>query len=81
MTKNVSQIHTDLKPLDSWLKTIGRSAVTGWRWRQRGWLSVVNINGRNYLPAEEIGRFLDRARSGEFANNTHAPIKKGAAVK
>jgi hypothetical protein len=66
---------TGLSPFDAWLKSIGRSASTGWRWRQRGWLRVVNIAGRNYVAAEEVDRFLERAKSGEFASNTHPSLK------
>ena len=77
MIEQLSQMGTELRPFDGWLKQIGRSAATGWRWRRRGWLRVVNISGRLYLPAEEAGRFLQRAEAGEFSRNTHPPLKGG----
>jgi len=77
MIEQLSQMGTELRPFDSWLKNIGRSTATGWRWRRRGWLRVVNISGRLYLPAEEAGRFLQRAEAGEFSRNNHPPLKVG----
>ncbi|MCW5555431.1 MAG: hypothetical protein KIS67_25125 [Verrucomicrobiae bacterium] len=77
MIDQSSQIEDRLTPLSVWLRGVGRSKATGWRWRRRGWLRVVNIGGRNYVPADEIGRFLQRADAGEFSRNNHPPLKNG----
>jgi hypothetical protein len=77
MIEHSRHIGTELKPFDSWLKSLGRSAATGWRWRRRGWLRVINIGGRNYVASDEIGRFLQRAEAGEFSRNNHPPLKGG----
>lgn len=68
---------TGLRPFDSWLRNIGRSAATGWRWRRRGWLRVINIGGRNYVASNEIRRFLQRAEAGEFSRDNRPPLKGG----
>lgn len=57
----------ELISLSKWLRDIGRSDTTGWRWCQAGWLHPVNIAGRPYLTAEDIRQFSDRAKRGEFA--------------
>lgn len=73
------QIHQSPKPavisLSKWLKGVGVSKVTGWRWCKRGWLNPVNIAGRPYLTADDIHQFEARATAGEFAK---AP--RGAAA-
>jgi len=35
--------------LSWWLEQMGVTAITGWRWRKKGWLKVTNICGRLYL--------------------------------
>ena len=52
---------------DRWLKSVGRSRVTGWRWVGKGMISPVNILGKNYITREEDVRFWQRAKAGEFA--------------
>jgi len=52
-----------------WLRGIGRSDTTGWRWCQAGWLHPVNIAGRPYLTRQEILQFQARAAAGEFAQD------------
>jgi hypothetical protein len=50
-----------------WLSRIGRSRSTGLRWRDRGWVAPVNIDGHLFVAQEEIDRFWARAKAGEFA--------------
>ena len=64
----------ELISLSKWLRDIGRSDTTGWRWCQAGWLHPLNIAGRPYLNREDIQQFQARAALGEFAK---APV--GAA--
>jgi predicted site-specific integrase-resolvase len=61
-----------------WAGTIGISPVTAYRWRLRGWISVINIAGKLYLTSEEIERFNQRAASGEFAKNSNLSASKVA---
>jgi predicted site-specific integrase-resolvase len=53
--------------LNKWLGDMGVTSTTGWRWRKRGILQVVNIYGRLYLSDEAIADFHRRATAGEFA--------------
>ncbi len=55
------------------------SAVTGWRYRKRGWLNCINIAGRWYIERAEIERFLERARAGDFAKTPACPKRKEAS--
>jgi hypothetical protein len=52
---------------DLWLDQIGRSRSTGLRWRNRRWVTTVNIDGHQFIAQEEIDRFWARAKAGEFA--------------
>lgn len=53
--------------LRNWVRQIGISPVTAWRWQRAGWLDVFNVGGRSYLTKESRERFQARAASGEFA--------------
>ena len=50
-----------------WLGRMGRSRSTGLRWRKRGWIAPVNIDGHMFIAQNEIDRFWARAKAGEFA--------------
>ncbi len=41
--------------------------VTIWRWRQNGWIKVVNICGKPYVDLASLAEFDRRAAAGEFA--------------
>ncbi|MGB0578862.1 MAG: hypothetical protein ACPGVU_04080 [Limisphaerales bacterium] len=58
-----------MQPYSDWLRKTGVSKVTGWRWRQNGWLNAVNISGKLYVSDAEISRFTQRAAAGEFAQS------------
>ena len=69
-----------LRSWDSWLKEIGRTHTTGWRWRKAGWIQPVIISGRLYLPDEAIATFVRRAAAEEFAKQHIVPVRqKGVA--
>lgn len=53
---------------DVWLKALGRSRVTGWRWVKLGMIKPVKIAGKPYITRDEDARFWERARAGEFAD-------------
>jgi len=50
-----------------WLAIIGKSRPTGYRWRSKGMIDTVNIEGKLFVVDAEIARFWKRAQSGEFA--------------
>jgi len=64
-----------------WLEQVGRCRTTGFLWRKKGpngeppRIKTLNIDGKNYLRAEEIKRFWDRAEAGEFAKTPVVPAK------
>jgi len=53
----------------AWLRQIGRSDTTGWRWAKAGWLHPINIAGRPYLTGDDIRQFQTRAAAGEFSQS------------
>ena len=61
------------KSLKQFNREAGVSHVTSWRWRKLGWLETVNICGKQYVTAEAIAKFQERAESGEFAKNPVVP--------
>ncbi len=67
-------------PLDLFTQENHISPVTAWRWRKRGWLRTVNLAGRQYIERDEIRRFLERARAGEFAKDAVTPKRNGKEV-
>lgn len=50
-----------------WLGKVGFSPSTGYRYRRDGKVDTVNIQGREFILTEEIARFWERAKAGEFA--------------
>jgi predicted site-specific integrase-resolvase len=56
-----------LVALNTWLAQVGVTPITAWRWRRKGWLKTVNIQGRVYLTEAAIADFQKRAEAGEFA--------------
>ena len=71
---------SNLIPFESWLASIGKTPATGWRWRQRGWIEVVNICGRIYVSRTEIVKFETRAAAGEFSKVHITPGRRTTAV-
>lgn len=50
-----------------WLAKVGKSRPTGFRWRRKGMVKTVNIQGKLFVTHKEINRFWQRAERGEFA--------------
>ena len=46
--------------------------------RKKGWLTTVNIAGRQYLTDEAIAEFKRRSEAGEFAKKHTVPAKAAA---
>lgn len=44
--------------LSKWLKSIGRSRMTGYRWVAAGKITVVSVYGRLFITEDEIARFF-----------------------
>jgi len=61
--------------LSVWRKGVGVSKATVWRWRKQGWLQTVNIAGRQYLTAEAMRLFNQRAAAGEFSKERKTPVR------
>lgn len=59
-----------------WLAIMGKSRPTGYRWRRKGMIETVNVEGKLFVLDEEIARFWRRAQNGEFAKGP-----RGAAVR
>lgn len=70
----------DLVPFDEWLASLGRSKVSGWRYRKRGVISTVNLMGRIFVSRAAIAEFERKALNGEFAK-THTDPKASVASK
>lgn len=68
--------HGGIVSYSAYLRSIGRSDMTGLRMRERGWITAFDIAGRPYVTREEIARFEARAKAGEFSK----PLT-GAAAK
>ena len=64
--------------LSRWLEQVGVTPCTAWRWRKRGWLTTINIAGRQYLTQAAIDDFNRRAAAGEFAQECKVPSRKEA---
>ncbi len=50
---------------------MGISRCTVYRYRRRGWLTVINIAGRPYITPEAASEFNRRAAAGDFKKAPH----------
>jgi len=64
---------SSLVPFHRWLKSIGRTPATGWRWRRDGLIVTQNVCGRVFVSRQAIADFERRAASGEFASEHKTP--------
>ncbi len=53
------------------VKAVGISHATFWRWCKAGRFNPVNINGRKYLDQAEVARFWDEAKGGKYAEKSN----------
>ncbi len=67
-----------LVKFDRWLKFVGASPTTGWRWRKLGWVKTLNICGRTFISENEIARFVRAAEAGQFARAHKVPAPRAA---
>ena len=66
----------NLVALNTWLASLDKQPITGWRWRRKFGIPTVNICGRVYVARETIADFERRAAAGEFAQVHKAPKKE-----
>ena len=59
--------------LPKFLRQVGVSRSTGWRWIKAGILKTANIYGRLYVTRAARDEFLARAEAGEFAKQPVMP--------
>ena len=78
MPETTRPLASDLIAYDSWLASIPISPATGWRWRRRGLIEVINIYGRCYVSRSAIAEFQRRAAAGEFAQVHRTPKRNGS---
>lgn len=71
-TRNLGPI-SELVPFDEWLTSLGRSKVSGWRYRKQKLIQTVNLMGRIFVSRTAIAEFERRALAGEFAKTHGAP--------
>lgn len=57
---------------DRWLESIGRSKTAGYRWIELGMIQPINILGKFFVTREEDERFWQRAKAGDFAQETES---------
>ncbi|MST00845.1 MAG: hypothetical protein EXS29_06000 [Pedosphaera sp.] len=69
---------SNLIAFNDWLEGVGVTAITGWRWRKKGWIQTVNIYGRIYVKREAIASFECRAEAGEFAQKPNGAYWRAA---
>ena len=73
MLKPPEHVFGVLKPFALWLQECNLSKTYGWKMRKRKMLSVINIGGKLYISADEVQRFLERAKDGQFAKTPRMP--------
>lgn len=78
--KNIGTHSSNLVSFDGWLSDLGKTRVTGFRWRQKGLVSTINIFGRLYISREEIGSFEEKAKRGDFSREAKTPARRGEEV-
>ena len=64
--------------LSRWIEQTGITPVTAWRWRRKGWLTTINIAGRQYVTQAAQQEFARRASAGEFAKEHQVPTPRKA---
>jgi hypothetical protein len=72
---------SNLVAFDSYLRALNKTRVTGFRWREKGLISTVNIFGRLYVTREAIAAFEKRALAGEFSQKAKTPKRTPEAAR
>ena len=54
-------------PVPKFLETLPVTPTTFWRWRKKGLINPLNINGKNYLTQQAIEEFYRNAADGKFS--------------
>ncbi len=77
MSKELNKLPA-IQSFKTFCREAGISAVSGWRWRQKGYVKTINICGRPYITAQEVASFLTRAAAGEFECKPTLPRRAAA---
>ena len=72
---------TGLRAATAVCRDRGISSVTFWRWRTRGWVTVINIAGKCYVDLASLAEFDRRAAAGEFAKPPAGAARKSADAR
>jgi hypothetical protein len=80
VTANSTEPAPSLRAATVVARLYGISDVTLWRWKNRGWIQMVNIGGRLYVTSESIAAFDRRATSGEFAKAPRGAARKSQEI-
>jgi hypothetical protein len=73
-----NHVKSNLLALDAYRRELGRSKATIWRYRQKGWLTTVNVLGRLYVSREAVAAFERLINSGDLAKDPHGCAAKAA---
>ena len=73
VTNQTNDSGLTLTALSKVAEQMGRSTITLWRWRKKGWLQTINICGKPYVSADGMAEFNRRAAAGEFAKTPFVP--------
>jgi len=66
--------------LSKWLKLVGVSKMTAWRWEKKGYLKTENLCGRRYVTSAAIAEFERRLKAGHFAKEIKPKRGRKAGV-
>lgn len=64
---------SNLIPLKNWVRAMGISSPTAWRWRKAGMFTTINIRGKLYVTKEIIAEFETKAAAGAFHQDSVTP--------
>ncbi len=64
-----------LVPFEKWRRDTGISRSTSWRWRCNGWVHAFRIGGKVYVNLNEVARFVELAKSGQFAKQPMVKVR------
>ncbi len=76
MNENLPTPAALIVSVTQYLKELGKTKVTFWRWSKKGWIKPINISGRLYLSRAAIQEFERRALAGEFSQEPKPPKRQ-----
>lgn len=67
MNESLNEVDAGGMEYSLWLAKVGLSRPTGYRYRRDKKIVTYNLEGREFILTEEIVRFWQRVKAGEFA--------------